>query len=56
MALDLHSNHCVPCSRVIGGDDFIANLWNVHLKVKKDGYVQVSISKTPKLFDLAHIL
>ncbi|KAB5570319.1 hypothetical protein GE09DRAFT_1271246 [Coniochaeta sp. 2T2.1] len=25
---------------VIGGDDFIANLWDVHLKVKKEGYVQ----------------
>ncbi len=22
-------------------DDFIANLWNVHLSVKKEGYVQV---------------
>ncbi|KAJ9155814.1 Glutathione synthetase [Coniochaeta hoffmannii] len=25
---------------VVGGDDFIASLWNVHLKVKKEGYVQ----------------
>ncbi|KAK1751654.1 hypothetical protein QBC47DRAFT_390655 [Echria macrotheca] len=25
---------------VAGGDDFIANLWNVHLRVKKEGYVQ----------------
>ena len=22
-------------------DDFIANLWNIHLAVKKEGYVQV---------------
>lgn len=28
-------------ARVIGGDDFIASLWNVHLKVKEEGYVQV---------------
>lgn len=25
---------------VAGGDEFIANLWNVHLRVKKEGYVQ----------------
>ena len=25
-----------------GADDFIANLWDVHLRVKKEGYVQVS--------------
>ncbi|KAK4199040.1 putative glutathione synthetase [Triangularia verruculosa] len=25
---------------VAGGDDFIAKLWDVHLKVKKEGYVQ----------------
>ncbi|KAK0646042.1 hypothetical protein B0T16DRAFT_152223 [Cercophora newfieldiana] len=25
---------------VAGGDDFIANLWDVHLRVKKEGYVQ----------------
>lgn len=25
---------------VAGGDDFIANLWDVHLKVKAEGYVQ----------------
>ncbi|KAK4106562.1 glutathione synthase [Parathielavia hyrcaniae] len=25
---------------VAGGDDFIANLWNVHLRVKDEGYVQ----------------
>ncbi|KAK4123766.1 glutathione synthase [Parathielavia appendiculata] len=25
---------------VAGGDDFIANLWNVHLRVKEEGYVQ----------------
>lgn len=28
-------------SRVIGGDDFIASLWDVHLKVKNEGCVQV---------------
>jgi len=27
--------------RVADGDDFIANLWDVHLRVKKEGYVQV---------------
>ncbi|KAL2133968.1 hypothetical protein VTI74DRAFT_1324 [Chaetomium olivicolor] len=25
---------------VAGGDEFIANLWNVHLRVKEEGYVQ----------------
>ncbi|KAK4456188.1 hypothetical protein QBC34DRAFT_389206 [Podospora aff. communis PSN243] len=25
---------------VAGGDDFIANLWDLHLRVKKEGYVQ----------------
>jgi glutathione synthase len=27
---------------VAGADDFIANLWDVHLRVTKEGYVQVS--------------
>jgi glutathione synthase len=27
--------------RVAGGDEFIANLWKIHLRVKKEGYVQV---------------
>lgn len=27
--------------RVIDGDDFIRNLWDIHLKVKAEGYVQV---------------
>jgi hypothetical protein len=26
---------------IIDVDEFIAELWNVHLKVKKEGYVQV---------------
>ncbi|KAH6624908.1 hypothetical protein B0J18DRAFT_194916 [Chaetomium sp. MPI-SDFR-AT-0129] len=26
--------------QVAGGDDFIANLWNIHLRVKEEGYVQ----------------
>lgn len=30
--------------RVAGGDEFIANLWKIHLRVKEEGYVQVSIS------------
>lgn len=29
--------------RVIDGDDFIRNLWEVHLKVRAEGYVQVCI-------------
>ena len=29
--------------RVAGGDDFIANLWKVHLRVKEEGYVQVRV-------------
>ncbi len=31
-------------SSVSEGDDFITSLWEVHLKVKKDGYVQVGSS------------
>jgi hypothetical protein len=27
--------------RVAGGDEFIANLWDVHRRVKEEGYVQV---------------
>jgi len=30
-------------------DEFIANLWNVHLAVKKEGYVQVDLSIHPGL-------
>lgn len=30
-------------SRLIEVDDFIAKLWEVHLAVKKEGYVQVSL-------------
>lgn len=29
-------------SRVASGDDFIANLWKVHCRVKEEGYVQAS--------------
>jgi hypothetical protein len=32
--------------RVIGGDDFIESLWNVHVKVQKEGYVQVRVRPT----------
>jgi len=28
--------------RIIEVDEFIAELWQVHLKVKEEGYVQVS--------------
>ena len=28
-------------SRLVDIDDFISQLWSVHLKVKKEGYVQV---------------
>jgi len=28
--------------RIVEVDQFIAELWNVHLKVKEEGYVQVS--------------
>jgi hypothetical protein len=38
--------------RVAGGDDFIANLWNVHLRVKEEGYVQVCVV-LPLSLDLA---
>ena len=29
-------------ARLVDVDDFIANLWNIHLAVKKEGYVQVT--------------
>lgn len=32
--------------RVINGDDFIRNLWDVHVKVKAEGYTQVCIYMT----------
>ena len=28
-------------ARLVEVDDFIANLWNVHLAVKQEGYAQV---------------
>ena len=28
--------------RVIDGDDFIGHLWDIHIKVKNEGYTQVS--------------
>lgn len=31
-------------ARVASGDDFIANLWKVHCRVKEEGYVQASRS------------
>lgn len=43
--------HCsTSCSgltlvlRVVDGDDFIRNLWDVHMKVKAEGYTQVQRS------------
>ena len=30
-----------PKSRLVEVDDFIAKLWDIHLTVKKEGYVQV---------------
>jgi hypothetical protein len=30
--------------RIIEVDEFIAELWQIHLKVKKEGYVQVMLS------------
>ena len=32
-----------PKNRLIEVDDFIAKLWDVHLAVKKEGYVQVNL-------------
>lgn len=29
-------------SRVADGDEFIANLWKIHCRVKEEGYVQAS--------------
>jgi hypothetical protein len=39
-------------SRIIDVDDFIAELWQVHLKVKEEGYVQVE-SISPRKNKLA---
>lgn len=38
-------------SRVADGDEFIANLWKLHCRVKEEGYVQVSCLKnrTPEM-------
>ena len=33
-------------NRIIEVDDFIAELWKVHLKVKDEGYVQVCLLAT----------
>jgi hypothetical protein len=30
-------------SRLLDIDDFIENLWKVHVQVKSEGYVQVSL-------------
>ena len=32
--------------RVAGGDEFIASLWDIHLRVKAEGYVQVCLFDT----------
>lgn len=32
--------------RVGDGDEFIRDLWNIHLKVKQEGYTQVRLLKT----------
>lgn len=36
--------------RLVEVDDFIASLWNVHLSVKEEGYVQVAQS-TPEWYN-----
>jgi glutathione synthase len=33
--------HTKPARRVAGGDEFIQKLWDIHLKVKEEGYTQV---------------
>jgi glutathione synthase len=33
--------HGLTRSRILEVDEFIAQLWQVHLKVKDEGYVQV---------------
>jgi hypothetical protein len=33
------------CSRLLDIDDFIENLWKVHVQVKSEGYVQVSLDE-----------
>lgn len=35
---------CSDISRIIDVDDFIAELWKIHQKVKKEGYIQVVLS------------
>ena len=42
-------------NRILSVDEFIAKLWEVHLKVKEEGYVQVRYCcKT--IFNHSHIL
>ena len=38
-----------PC-RLVEVDDFIAKLWDVHLALKKEGYVQVLLITLLKLY------
>jgi uncharacterized protein (UPF0297 family) len=33
----------INSSRLLDIDDFIENLWKVHVQVKSEGYVQVSL-------------
>ena len=41
--------------RVAGGDDFIRKLWDIHLKVKDEEYVQVCYNNSaPELSCDAH--
>lgn len=40
--------------RLIGIDDFIANLWRIHVEVKREGYVQVHLVFQQLLLHLAN--
>jgi hypothetical protein len=34
--------HMVTCDRLVEVDEFVSNLWDVHLAFKRVGYAQVS--------------
>ena len=38
---------CLTHVRLLDVDDFIAELWKVHLAVKEEGYVQVDSLESP---------
>lgn len=38
------NDYLQSCARLLEIDDFIENLWKIHLAVKKEGYAQVSHS------------